>query len=68
MSKSYGLMSKHQDKTWSFDSREERDIEAEKLQQNGFEARHGVYKLDPIDELDSNPYKGIIAKHGNCWY
>ena len=61
-------MSKHQNATWSFVTRKERDNFATELSKHGFEARHGVYKYDPETELDANPYKGIIAKHGNCWY
>ena len=61
----YGCLSKHQQgKTWWFDSREERDAFAANLEQNGFEARHGVYKWDHDKPLVT-PFD---LKHGNHWY
>lgn len=64
----YLCMSRHQRREWSFETKSERDAFAKELLQNGFEARHGVYKWNPEHDLADNPYKGLVAKHGNCWF
>ena len=54
----YKLMDSFRENTYEFATREERD--AAYIQ--------GNMKWDPEHDNNVNPYKGLVAKHGNCWY